>query len=254
MPFPDHNYRPPFFWLHIKKSAGTSIRKLLSPHYIEVDRTKRPYTFIKAHPKEYNDILNNFRILLGDHQYKRALFAKEYLYHDWESIHSFAFVRNPLDRFISMFFYLYTPYYSFKTKDIPAYFIKTRRLKKILSSKDFAFDTFIDIVEIALKSDNFFKPFDLHFQTHIAPMWGDVSDHHDNLLLKKIYRLEDVNEGIKDVMEACQLLFDSSSNTKKLNTTPNNGVIKPTKTQKRRIELLYSKDFELYESTPPLNK
>ena len=48
-----------FFWLHIKKSAGISTRKLLQPYYKEVDRVKRPKNFIQSSPAEYNDILNN---------------------------------------------------------------------------------------------------------------------------------------------------------------------------------------------------
>ena len=94
----------PFFWLHIKKAGGTSIRSMLQPHYREVDRTQRPPCFIQSSPVEYNDILNNYRVVLGDYQFRRALFAKTYLYPDhWDRILSFAFVREPTSRAVSMF-------------------------------------------------------------------------------------------------------------------------------------------------------
>ena len=97
-----------FFWLHIKKSAGISTRELLKPFYNEVDRLRKPKTFIQADPREYNDIINNFRVVLGDYQFKRTLFAKEFLYKDkWSSICSFAFSREPIDRCVSMFYYLH---------------------------------------------------------------------------------------------------------------------------------------------------
>ena len=67
------------FWLHVKKSAGMSTRALLSPDYVEVERVKKPKNFIQAKPEEYNDILNNFRVVLGEYQFKRCLLAKKYL-------------------------------------------------------------------------------------------------------------------------------------------------------------------------------
>jgi hypothetical protein len=98
-----------FFWLHIKKSAGSSIRKTLQPHYVEVERSNTPVNFIQSHPNQYNDILNNYRVVLGDYQFKRALFAKKYLFdnHTWSKTFSFAFSREPIDRCLSMFYYLY---------------------------------------------------------------------------------------------------------------------------------------------------
>ena len=75
------------FWLHVKKSAGITTRALLRPHYVEVDRTKKPKNFIQAAPEEYNDILNNYRVVLGKYQFKRCLFAKKFLYPEkWDEI------------------------------------------------------------------------------------------------------------------------------------------------------------------------
>ena len=69
-----------FFWLHVKKSGGTSIRTILQPHYTLVDRAKKPVNFIQSKPSEYNDILNNYRVVLGEYQFKRTLFAKKFLF------------------------------------------------------------------------------------------------------------------------------------------------------------------------------
>ena len=96
------------FWLHVKKSAGTTTRSLLQPYYVEVDRDKKPKTFIQSTPEEYNDILNNYRVVLGEYQFKRCLFAKKYLYPEkWDDMFSFAFSREPTDRCVSMFYYLF---------------------------------------------------------------------------------------------------------------------------------------------------
>ncbi|NNC23541.1 sulfotransferase family 2 domain-containing protein [Salinisphaera sp. USBA-960] len=131
----------PFFWLHIKKSAGSRIRTLLQPHYVEVDRAQKPITFIQANPEQYNDILNNYRVVLGDHQFKRCLFAKKYLYpHNWDNIYSFAFSREPVDRCVSMFHYLYwrKPHVA----EIPRALNKLMRgrTRKLELNASFAFD------------------------------------------------------------------------------------------------------------------
>ena len=98
------------FWLHIKKSAGQATRAMLSPWYREVDRSKRPACFIQSERRDWNDILNNYRVPLGELQFKRCLFARTYLWKDdYAALFKFAFVRNPMDRCLSQFFYLWHP-------------------------------------------------------------------------------------------------------------------------------------------------
>lgn len=54
-----------FFWLHVKKSAGNTVRSLLQPYYCEVrGKNENPKTFIQSKPEEYNDILNNSQVIL----------------------------------------------------------------------------------------------------------------------------------------------------------------------------------------------
>ena len=82
--------------------------KALYPYYKEVDRVQKPKIFVQSNFSEYNDILNNYRIPLGEYTFKRALFAKKYLYKEnWDKLFSFAFSREPIDRCISMFYYLF---------------------------------------------------------------------------------------------------------------------------------------------------
>lgn len=239
-----------FFWLHIKKSAGMSTRKLLLPHYKEVDRGKKPKNFIQATPEEYNDILNNYRIVLGEYQFKRALFAKKYLYPDnWNSIPSFAFSRQPVDRCISMFYYLYYKK-SFIRKLKSLKYLKNN--KKIGFSISYDFDIFLELVENAhFESQSIFSPFGLHFTTHTAPMFNDVTNFEGDILLTKIYRLEDLNEGINQVFEMCGLNHDIQNNMNEFrnkNKNKKRGNYTPNKSQIKKIEIIYKQDFELYEN------
>lgn len=188
-----------FFWLHIKKSAGISTRKLLQPYYKEVDRTQKPKNFIQSTPEEYNDILNNFRVVLGEYQFKRVLFASKYLYpNNWDSIFSFAFSRNPMDRCISMFYYLHHKKRSL-TRNLYLGYKNLRNRKKLGLSVSYDFDLFLELIESVDHNEfkSIYNPAGLHFSTHTAPMFNDVTDIEGNLLLTKIYRLEHLYEGIE---------------------------------------------------------
>jgi hypothetical protein len=236
-----------FFWLHIKKSAGISTRQLMQPYYREVDRTQWPANFIQSPKEHYNDILNNYRMLLGEYQFKRSLFAKEILYrHEWEHMLSFAFAREPEARCISMFYYLYWQGGGLK-KFIKSATKKTLKTSKLHYSTAVAFDHFLDYVAKAHYAKSIYQPLGSHFSTHTNSMWRDVTDDDGNLLLTRIYRLESLLPALNQVFEECglpkRLLHNQHSNT-----TNNKGQYQPTKAQRIKIEALYAKDFELYES------
>lgn len=229
-----------------KKSGGTSIRSYLSPHYKTVDREKTPSNFIQSEKKFHNDILNNYRICLGEYQFKRALFAKKYLYKEnWENIYSFAFSREPVSRTVSMFYYLYFRTDNIK-KLIRKYYLDIVNFNKIGISTEYSFDIFLDMISKSRYSDSFFTPFGLHFSTHTANMWDDITDHENNVLIKNIYRLDDLEKSIKTIANDCNLEF-YVDNKILLNAQNKNKYI-PNKNQKLKIERLFSNDFNLYES------
>lgn len=233
----------------MKKSAGISTRRLLQPYYTEVDRTKKPKNFAQATPEEYNDILNNFRVVLGEHQFKRCLFAKEYLYPDkWDDIFSFAFSREPTDRCVSMFYYLFW-------KDLGPIMNVARSAKKSLIAKKvvhystpYAFDEFLDYAHQARLSESIYRPLGNHFTTHTAPMWDDITDYDGNVLLKQVYRLENLIEGINLAFEQCGISKRLDANDTKLNKNRNRKMYTPNKNQKKKIEEIYRDDFEVYEN------
>lgn len=241
----DNDQLPPFFWLHIKKSAGSSLRSLLSPEYITVEKVHRPINFIQANPSQYNDILNNFRIPLGEYQFRRCLFAKTYLYPDtWNKWQSFAFVRNPLDRAISAFHYLRKPNGRERSfiQDMPKAleFDPTQGL-------DYQFDVFLNLVARARQSPSIYGPVNLHFSTHVAPMWDDVTDNNGKVLLRHIFRLEEMEHGLNTVYAACGLTkkFDFANAAKNKGDYDADFTLSPL--QKRKIGNLYKNDFDLYE-------
>ncbi|WP_416307636.1 sulfotransferase family 2 domain-containing protein [Neptunicella sp. SCSIO 80796] len=236
-----------FFWLHIKKSAGISTRQLMQPYYQEVDRIHWPANFVQSPKEHYNDILNNYRMLLGEYQFKRSLFAKEVLYrHEWEQMLSFAFAREPVARCISMFYYLYWQGGGIK-KFVKNVTRKTLKTRKIHYSTAGAFDHFLDYVAKAQYAKSIYQPLGSHFSTHTNSMWRDVTDDDGNILLTRIYRLESLLPALNEVFEECglpkRLLHNQYSNT-----TTNKGLYQPSKAQRVKIEALFGKDFELYES------
>lgn len=239
---------PPFFWLHVKKSAGITARNLLAPYYIETDRSKRPKNFAQASPAEYNDILNNYRVVLGEYQFRRCLFAKQFLYkEDWEKLFSFAFAREPVDRCISMFYYLCwdeAGVWKNVTQSVKLSLANRRAIYNTAT----AFDLFLEQAAEARTSHSIYLPNSLHFTTHTAPMWDDIVDEEGRLLLKAVFRLENLTQGINHVYEACGMDKRVADAGVRLNKNKRRGLYEPTKEQRLKIEQIYGRDFELYEN------
>lgn len=238
-----------FFWLHVKKSAGMHTRKLLQPYYVEVDRSSKPKTFIQASPEEYNDILNNYRVVIGEYQFRRCLFAKTYLYpNDWDKLFSFAFSREPTDRCISMFFYLfYTEKMTVFHRLARLYRIYAKS-KKIAYNKLYMFDIFLEYVITARANKSIYKPLGLHFSTHTATMWDDITDNTGNILLTKIYRVENLEKGINEVYEQCGINKKLTTGFEKINKTKTRKDFSPSKKQLSVIHDIFKYDYDVYEN------
>jgi hypothetical protein len=236
------------FWLHIKKSGGMTARSLLRPHYVEVDREKKPKTFIQASPEEYNDILNNYRVVLGDYQFRRCLFAKTYLYpRIWDDLFSFAFSREPIDRCVSMFYYLFWKdrrYLINATRSIT----KLANSRKLMYNTSYAFSVFLNYVYEARESDSIYTPLGIHFTTHTAPMWDDVTDFSGCVLLREVYRLENMVEGINRAFEMCGIQNRVDKGAGILNGNKARRMYTPNRTQIAKIQEIYLHDFDIYEN------
>ena len=234
------------FWLHIKKSAGISTRKMLQPLYKEVDRTDRPACFIQSAPEDHNDILNNYRVVLGDYQFRRCLFASKFLYGgNFHRLLRVAFSRNPVDRCVSQFFYLWH-----KPPASPRIALRRRlglaRRFVFRDPVDYDFDRFLTAIEACRASPSNHRPHGLQFQTHTAAMWDDVVDESGNLLLDLVFRLEDLGAGVNEVRTRLGHEPLRADQTAHVNKSAKVDFV-PSPAQKRRIEALFGKDFDIYE-------
>ncbi len=237
-----------FFWLHIKKSAGITTRDLLRPYYVEVARAKKPKGFIQASPEEYNDILNNYRVVLGDYQFRRCLFARRFLYAErWDALYSFAFAREPVDRCLSMFWYFCRREPGLRASLEAASRAAMNDRGQPLGVA-YALDVFLEYVQQARCSASIYQPFSLHFTTHTAPMWDDVVDDSGLIMLASIFRLEALTSGLDRVFEACGLSRVLDRVEKRLYRNKTRQEYTPTREQLSRIEAIYGRDFDLYES------
>lgn len=170
----------PVFWLHIKKSAGQSVRAALGDAYQETNRS-RPSVFLALPRTEWNDNLNNYRVPLGDYDYRRMLFAKRFLFDSeatFERTFKFAVVRNPYARAVSCWRYLYSRH--------PRLW---RRARTYLS-----FEYFLrSLPEIWETRSN------RHIATHTAPIWPDITDESGQVLLDYTARLEQLDRDFSEI-------------------------------------------------------
>ena len=171
-----------FFFLHIKKAGGQSFRNTFSPPYVITEKKNHPNTFIGLPKEEWNDVLNNYKIPLGEYDYKRMLFAKKFLFttEEFDTLYKFVIVRNPYDRAVSFWKYI---------------FRMPRKLDNVPNPKRFymqhSFEFFLKNVEWLWT-----RKWDRHMATHTAPIWGDITDENGKLLVDEIYKLEEIEENL----------------------------------------------------------
>ena len=277
-----------FFWLHIKKCGGTSVKHFLGDLYNDIPNQSNIPSFIQVEKKYWNSILNNSRCNLGDYITKRVFFAKEFLFKDeWPDIFSFVFLRDPYDRCLSMFYYLMINNEMDYLKLIIKLFIKR---KKIIITKSNLFDWFLEILDIIHRKNQKekleFRYKTNHFIIHTNPYSNDLTDLKGNILIKNLFKIENFKEEIKKVF--IKLKIDpnynnlikkinlkisqekETNNLNKMNTlierknylekhvsgeinnfklnSNNNKKLLLNSKQIKKIENIYFNDFEIYRS------
>lgn len=236
------------FWLHIKKSAGQSTRKLLNPFYTKTDRHCKPGCFLGKDKEEWNDILNNYRTPLGEYQFYRSEYAKNFLYQEeWGSMLRIAFARNPYDRVLSMYYHLLSPLGKKGLPSLNHAVWLLRNIYRIPVTETRTFSLFLDMLEEQeeRREDSIFEPFGLSFSTHTNPMANDILDPLGNNNMSHIFKLENLQKGIKFCYEYYGRKFDKELVRENRNTR---SKITLKRSHRKRIEKLFLKDFDIYEN------
>ena len=163
----------PFFWLHVKKAGGTSFRATFTPPYVQSDRRVPVRSFDAAPKAEWNDMVNNFRIPLGEYDFRRMLFARDHLYgaEEFGRMFRFVIVRNPYDRALSCWRYLTGG-----------------------DGGGVGFERFLESLPEAWATKT-----NRHLATHTAPVWPDITDDEGTLLVDVIYKLEEIESAMPDL-------------------------------------------------------
>lgn len=217
----------PFLWLHIKKSAGTSFRDSFTPPYVQTkNRETHPKPFITAPKEEWNDILNAYRIPLGEYDYKRMLFAQKFLYseEEFKQMYKFVIVRNPYDRAVSCWKFLFRP----RQTDIRYMLMK------------YSFSYFASQLPRILKNYN---QQHRRLAMHVAPVWSDITDEKGTLLVDDIFKLENINHAIESINQ--KLGTNIKTFSKKNVNRSNNDYRKYYNAKTRKlIEEIYKDDIE----------
>lgn len=213
----------PFFWLHIKKCGGESFRKTFTPPYVQTDRIQNPKPFIAVPKQEWNDVLNTFKIPLGEYDFKRMLFAKNFLYSskEFNKMFKFVIVRNPYDRAVSAWQYLmrgeqFNPKY------------------KLMKE---SFEYFLNELPHHWKAK-----YDRHLATHTAPFWKDITDENGNLLVDHIIKLENINEEINNLNDLLGTAMDTYEHVNK-NRENHDYTSYYNDNSKKLVEELYNDDI-----------
>ena len=240
----DNSQMPrPFFWLHITKAGGSSVKEALKDVYISAPRPC-PQPFVAIPTEQWNDNLNNYRLPLREYDFKRALFAKKYLYSqpDWERMFKFVVVRNPYDRAVSS--WLYHRKYSSTSNRLK---ILLRKPTSLLNHKaDFQF--FLEKA-IALNAASKVKGITSgrHFVTHTAPIFPDITcENNRRILVDYIGKLETIE---KDFNTICASIELPKIQLPTVNSSRRSAHYSSFYTQKTRklVEKFYGSDIDAFE-------
>jgi hypothetical protein len=214
-----------FFWLHIKKGGGQSFRKTFTPPYVQTDR-RNPKPFCALPREEWNDALNNFRLPLGEYDYRRTLFAKKFLYSEAEfsGLYKFVIVRNPYDRAVSCWNYLARP---------------KHRGRWFRSFERKAFEAFLDRLPEQWQTKR-----NRHLATHSAPMWPDITGEQGELLMDEIFKLEEMDRNLPYLCAQLGIPERSYAHVRGGGPRAKDYTYYYSEGAKRRVEALFGEDIE----------
>lgn len=245
-----------FFWLHIKKSAGQTARAALGPIYTETKGLRLPDNIRDLPSAHWNDALNNYRSPLGAYQFRRSEFARTMLWPDsWERKLRLAFSRDPVDRCLSMFDYLFNPFARGRCLRLYLKFLRDcptlPTLRKLAWSRTRGFDLFLEALswqETLRDGPDPASPLGLHFSTHTNPMSLDVLSLDGKPCLSHVFRLEAFEAGIDFAYREMGASRAAINRGLRLNNRGKSGENPVTQSQRRKIEELYARDFDIYEN------
>ena len=215
---------PSFLWLHIKKAAGQSVRNALSDVYVQTNRST-PSPFIALPKREWNDNLNNYRVPLGEYDYRRMLFVKRFLFPDtFKDMFKFCIVRNPYTRAVSSFLYEIRKDRSEKllTRAAPR-----KRFKQYLESLPRVWE----------------RTRPRHRALHAAPVIPDITDETGALLVDFVGRLESIESDIDTICDAIGVARRELPRKHSTGGTTNYESFYD-RTTRRLVEKLYGDDIE----------
>ena len=206
-----------FIFIHIYKTAGTSISKVLLPHARLIDKISSHYPskiLIKIINFIFNLEDNGNEWINGVHKHATALEIKKYLNQKiFEEYYKFAFVRHPMDWQVSLYEYIKNNSH------------RDQNLAQKISFKEFA------LREIENNS----------------PRQIDFLRENDLFIVDKFYKFENIDKELKELFK----ILNISSKIKKiekLNKSPRkkNFYEYYDKELEKAVRDYYSEDFKLF--------
>lgn len=109
------SHKKRFIFIHIYKTAGTSVMHALLPYARLIDRMAYEYMFTRRIFWKINDVMgwrdSGMRQFTGFHKHATAYEVQRKLGRKtFDSYFKFAFVRNPFDSLVSLYFYILQHY------------------------------------------------------------------------------------------------------------------------------------------------
>ena len=206
-----------FIYIHIYKTAGTSISKVLLPHARFVDKVSSYYPskiLIKIINFLFNLEENGNKWINGAHKHATAIEIKKYLDQKiFKEYYKFALVRHPMDWQVSLYEYI---------KNTPH---RDQSLAQKITFKEFA------LREIENKS----------------PRQIDFLTENGIFIVDKFYKFENIDKELEKIFKILNISFKKNT-MKHLNKSPRikNFYKYYDKELEKSVRDYYSEDFKRF--------
>ena len=171
------SYSKKFIFIHIFKTAGTSVSDVLLPHSRFVDRLTYKYFISKKIIFLISKLFNLFddgqKQFTGFHKHAKAIDIKKKIGKEYSNFFKFCFVRNPYDHLVSLYFYMRQN--------------KNHKYNKIVN--ELAFSDFLNF----------------YLDTQPETQSDFVFDKKNNLIVDYVGKFEDFNHDFKKILNLIQV-------------------------------------------------
>ena len=217
------NREKELLFIHAPKTGGTKIEEVLGMKYAGDDpivSSEKLYGFVRIYDELYELQHLTYKQILDFKLLDKSLFNKCY---------KFAFVRNPLDKVVSLYFWMGYKYFS-RFEDFVEFLYRKEGKPDVRGTVEnyMSFDWFIN------------SPF-------ITPQHKFICNNRGKIMVDFLGRFENFSADLAELLDNLEVKYDEKLLSEKVNSTKHEKyTVYYNKKTRDMVKSIYKKDFEIF--------